>query len=77
MGVQNTSASGILCQRWDSRISYQHIWSEWLPDATLGDAANYCRFVQSIVCSESGNTFPIMSDFVSLTESYCAAHGFY
>ena len=44
-GTTNTTASGLPCQRWDSQLPHEHINNHAgrFPDATLEEAANYCR----------------------------------
>ena len=43
-GSRSITASGRVCQRWNSQIPHLHnTTSNDLPDASLDDAANYCR----------------------------------
>ena len=45
LGTINRTVSGRLCQRWDSQTPQQHNQdvADYFPDATLADAADYCR----------------------------------
>ncbi|CAH1786987.1 unnamed protein product, partial [Owenia fusiformis] len=45
VGTIHSTVKGVPCQRWDSQSPHQHdrIDASKFPDATLGDAANYCR----------------------------------
>lgn len=43
-GTRSITASGRVCQRWNSQLPHAHnINVDDLPDASLGDAANFCR----------------------------------
>ncbi|CAH1784926.1 unnamed protein product, partial [Owenia fusiformis] len=45
LGEESHTATGIQCQRWDAQYPHQHDKNDpsRFPDATLEDAANYCR----------------------------------
>ena len=44
-GKINTTVSGMSCQRWDAQHPHKHRFKDAskFPDATLEDAANFCR----------------------------------
>jgi hypothetical protein len=48
-GKVNFTANSVACQRWDSHTPHSHDYTDVMmyPEKTLGDAANYCRSVDT------------------------------
>ena len=72
VGTYSVSASGHTCQRWDSQSPHPHSHNNLadFPDASLADAANYCRnpdgWEQGLWCVTTSSTYWEACDGVPL-----------